>query len=115
MPRKLGNQCPLSAFLYSPPAERDKVGQRGTSLDRTDKIGTPKQMGLIREGTFLSFTTGTLLCSWLALIFSLYTLLCSVPPFFSQKLDIRVMQSYFLAARPGLMVATALCASMYHF
>jgi len=35
---ELGNQCPQSAFLYSPPAERDKVGQRGTSLDRTDKI-----------------------------------------------------------------------------
>lgn len=33
---------------------------------------TTKQMGLIREGrTFLSFTTGTLLRSWLALMFSL--------------------------------------------
>lgn len=75
-------------------------------------------MGLIREGTFLSFTTGTLLCSWLALIFSLYTLLCSVPPFFSQKLDIRVMQSHFLAARPGpssqwLLPLSALLCTIY--
>lgn len=40
---------------------------------------TTKQMGLIREETFLSFTTGTLLCSWWALMFSLRAPLFSAP------------------------------------